>query len=127
VLFRPYEPRERLGQSLTVADVHLVNLRPEFEGLIVPSKYYGVAAAGRPCIFIGDPEGEIGSLVREVDAGITVGDGKQLANAILYLYRNPERRQAMGSAARRRFELQFDRPLALARWEALVTSLCRSA
>jgi glycosyltransferase involved in cell wall biosynthesis len=53
VLFAPYQPRERLSESLSTADVHLVCLRPDLEGAVVPSKFYGVAAAGRPTIFIG--------------------------------------------------------------------------
>ena len=46
--FRPYQPRERLAESLSCADVHLVKLRPEMEGLIVPGKVYGILAVGRP-------------------------------------------------------------------------------
>src|SRR5262245_8867122 len=59
VQFKPYQPRALLAQSLSVADVHLVSLRPELEGLIVPSKFYGICAAGRPTLFIGDGD-EIG-------------------------------------------------------------------
>jgi hypothetical protein len=33
------------------------------EGLIVPSKFYGIAAAGRPTIFIGAEDGEIGRML----------------------------------------------------------------
>lgn len=36
-----------LKYSLGVADVHWISLKPELEGLIVPSKFYGVAAAGK--------------------------------------------------------------------------------
>jgi glycosyltransferase involved in cell wall biosynthesis len=50
VLFRPYQPRERLAESLSVADLHLVSLDPAFEGLVWPSKIYGIEAAGRPWI-----------------------------------------------------------------------------
>jgi glycosyltransferase involved in cell wall biosynthesis len=50
VLFRPYQPRERLAESLSVADLHLVSLHPAFEGLVWPSKIYGIEAAGRPWI-----------------------------------------------------------------------------
>ena len=32
-----------------------ISLKPILEGLIVPSKYYGIAAAGRPAIFVGNP------------------------------------------------------------------------
>src|SRR5262249_20173242 len=59
VVFRPYQARARLTESLCVPDVHLVCLRTDMEGLVVPSKFYGVLAAGRPCLFIGDPEGEV--------------------------------------------------------------------
>ena len=75
LLFKPYQPRERLAQSLGAADVHLVTLRPELEGLIVPSKFYGIAAAARPAICIGDPEGEIGSEIRAADCGRCVRQG----------------------------------------------------
>ncbi len=52
VLFRPYQPRERLSESLSVADVHLVSLDPKFEGLVYPSKVYGIRAAGRPLVWL---------------------------------------------------------------------------
>ncbi len=52
VLFQPYQPRERLSESLSVADVHLVSLDPKFEGLVYPSKVYGIRAAGRPLLWL---------------------------------------------------------------------------
>ena len=57
--FLPYQERGLLRLSLGVADVHLMSLKPELEGLIVPSKLYGIAAAGRPIIAIAAPDGEI--------------------------------------------------------------------
>ena len=44
--FRPYQPADVLSYSLSAPDVHWISLKPEMEGLIVPSKFYGVAAAG---------------------------------------------------------------------------------
>jgi len=55
VSFRPYQPLDRLALSLSVPDLHLVSLKPELEGLIVPSKFYSVLAAGRPVLFVGIP------------------------------------------------------------------------
>jgi len=69
VSFQPYQPLDRLALSLTVPDLHLVTLKPELEGLIVPSKFYSVLAAGRPVLFVGDPESEIAALY---DNGVTV-------------------------------------------------------
>ena len=64
VVFRPYQDRAKLRLSLTAPDLHLVTLRPEWEGLVMPSKLYGALAAGRPILFIGDPEGDAARIVR---------------------------------------------------------------
>ena len=69
---RPYQPKERLGETLGIGDVHLVSLDPAMEGLIVPSKFYGIAAAGRPTIFIGAEDGEIARLLEANGCGFTV-------------------------------------------------------
>jgi colanic acid biosynthesis glycosyl transferase WcaI len=122
VRFKPYQPRERLAASLSAADVHLVSLRPELEGLIVPSKFYGIAAAGRPTIFVGEDDGEIARLVADRKCGHTVaaGDGAALAHVILDLAANPDVCRWMGARARRAFQAEWDRPIALERWEALL-------
>ncbi|AEF98855.1 glycosyltransferase family 4 protein [Methylomonas methanica] len=72
VLFKPYQPREKLSESLSVADVHLISLKPELESLIVPSKFYGVLAVGRPVIFIGAEEGELAGIIYKHHCGYVV-------------------------------------------------------
>ena len=69
VRFLPYQARESLGETLAAADVHLNCLLPTMEGLIVPSKFYGILAVGRPVIIIGDPDGEQARVVRAEDCG----------------------------------------------------------
>ena len=100
--FRPYQPAAMLSQSLTLPDVHWISLRPEMEGLIVPSKFYGVAAAGRPTIAVSAPDGEIGALVARYDCGVSVapGDGAGLAAAIRALKGDPDVIERMGRNAR---------------------------
>ena len=119
--------QERLAESLSAADVHLISLRPELEGLIVPSKFYGVAAAGRASIFIGDGDGEIARTLRRIDGGITVpqGDGSALASAVLALAADPRRCAVMGMNARGAFDQEYDKLLAVKRWSALFTELGR--
>jgi glycosyltransferase involved in cell wall biosynthesis len=120
--FKPYQPRARLAESLSAADMHLVSLRPALEGLIVPSKIYGIAAAGRPAIFVGHEDGEIAHLLLRHRCGTTVatGDGGGLARAIAALAADPDLCRQMGRRARQAFEAEFDKPLALARWETLL-------
>jgi colanic acid biosynthesis glycosyl transferase WcaI len=117
--FKPYQPREQLAQSLSVADVHLVSLRPALEGLIVPSKYYGIAAAGRPAIFVGDRTGEIAQILDLNGGGLSVdeGDPVALAAAITKLAHKPQEAQRLGRNARSYFEDHFDMECAIAKWQ----------
>jgi colanic acid biosynthesis glycosyl transferase WcaI len=119
-LFKPYQPREQLPLSLTLPDVHLVILKPEMEGLIVPSKIYGVMSAGKPMLYIGNTEGEVASLVLEQGIGEVVaeGDSGALVSHILNMKDNPESLAVMGHASRRLFDQHYSREKSLAKLEA---------
>lgn len=125
VLFKPYQPRNLLHLSLGAADAHLVVLRPELEGLIVPSKFYGIAAAGRPVLFIGSPDGEVASLIASSESGAQIdpGDGEELAAAILRLKNAVHRKPTVRSL----FESHFDFPIALSQWCQLLNSASDAA
>jgi colanic acid biosynthesis glycosyl transferase WcaI len=128
VRFHPYQPRERLAETLGAADLHLVSLNPKLEGLIVPSKFYGIAAAGRPTLFIGAPDGEIARLVEEFECGFTVAprDGKGLADRILQLAQDAELCATMGARARAAFEEHWDKNCAVAKWEEVLKAVATS-
>jgi colanic acid biosynthesis glycosyl transferase WcaI len=122
VSFQPFQPREQLALSLSVPDAHLITLLPSLEGLIVPSKFYGIAAAGRPTLFIGDKQGEIGALVERHRCGIAIasGDAHGLAAAIIRLAGNPDLTSDMGKRARTLFESEFDITTACSRWSKIL-------
>jgi colanic acid biosynthesis glycosyl transferase WcaI len=125
VRFEPHQDRESLGQSLGVADVHLSVLQPCFEGLVHPSKLYGIMAAGRPTIFIGDAHGETATILSQTKSGICVrtGDGDALAAAIRSLRDNKSTLEQMGQAARRAFDERYTMQIALKKWRHLLASL----
>jgi len=116
--FLPYQPRTTLSDSLAAADVHWVSLLPALEGLIVPSKLFGILAAGRPVIFIGDPDGEVARLIGPAKAGVTVaaGDAQGLVRQIAELKSDPGRRESMGQSGYRLYLDKFTPQRALARW-----------
>ncbi|HYC37530.1 MAG TPA: glycosyltransferase family 4 protein [Usitatibacter sp.] len=125
VLFQPYQPRELLGQSLTVPDVHVVSLLPELEGLIVPSKLYSCLAAGRPVLFVGASDGEVARIIDEGACGVRVAPSqpKLLAAAITRLADAPAESRAMGLRGRNLFERRFDRNVAIRQWKAVLGEL----
>jgi colanic acid biosynthesis glycosyl transferase WcaI len=120
IIERPYQPRERLAYSLGVGDLHLVSLMPALEGLIVPSKVYGIAAAARPTAFVGDAMiGEIGRLLRRYDCGrsFAIGDERGLADFIRELADNREECARMGRNARRALDDEWSQDKAFERWK----------
>jgi glycosyltransferase involved in cell wall biosynthesis len=124
VRFLPYQPRAVLNDSLAAGDVHLASLIPSLEGFIVPSKFYGILAAGRPVIFVGDPDGELPRLIREHGCGVTVsaGDAPALVAGIRALQADGDQRAAMGRAARQ-LSARYSTVQGIERWAALLAAL----
>lgn len=122
LVFRPYQPREMLRESLGIPDVHLVVLRPELEGLIVPSKFYSILAAGKPTLFVGEPQGEIASIINEGGIGQSIqsDDSEALAQQILELNGSAERIESMGLAARILFDRRFTSQQAFQKWNNVI-------
>ena len=125
IALRPYQPRERLAQSLSVGDAHWLSLRREFEGLIVPSKFFGVAAAGRPVIAVADRRGEIARIIDAHQCGLVVepGEGAALAEAIATLADARAGCRAMGERARSMLDAHFTQARALSRFLDLFAGL----
>jgi glycosyltransferase involved in cell wall biosynthesis len=116
--FFPYQDQKLLSYSLCVSDVHWISLRPELEGLIVPSKFYGIAAAGRPIIAITAKDGEIARLIEKHACGVIVepGNGEALADAIMKLFNGQESRVSMRVRARSMLDGEFNRQSAFQQW-----------
>ncbi len=122
ILFKPYQPREQLAVSLSVPDVHLISLHPSMEGLIVPSKFYGIAAAGRPSIFIGSKSGEISRILGTGGCGfsIEIGQANQLTHTVTELNNNRDSCHQVGKRARLWFDQHFDIGKAMLAWETVI-------
>jgi glycosyltransferase involved in cell wall biosynthesis len=126
--FLPYQPREQLADTLAAGDVHWLSLLPELEGLIVPSKLYGILAAHRPAIFIGDQDGEAARLIEGAQAGIAVapGNGAELARQIARLKSDVAIRESMGRNGHRLYCDKFTSAIALAHWKSVLSQLSRT-
>jgi glycosyltransferase involved in cell wall biosynthesis len=101
VRFLPFQPVERLAESLSAGDLHVVTMRAETEGLVVPSKLYGVLAAGRPAVFLGAETSEAARVLRAHDCGTVLPQptGKAVADAVRGWRSDPARRNQAGERA----------------------------
>jgi glycosyltransferase involved in cell wall biosynthesis len=125
VTIRAYQPRDRLAQTLGIADLHLISLNPKLEGLIFPSKFYGIAAAGRPMLYVGARNGELARLIQDVECGFTVelGDGDMLMARILQLANDATLSARMGERARAAFEQRWNKNHAVAKWMETLSAI----
>jgi glycosyltransferase involved in cell wall biosynthesis len=94
----PFQPEERLSETLSAADLGVVCLAPEFTGSSVPSKSYGILAAGVPILALVQENSEIGLTVREANCGVVVPNASaaEVASVIRSLTSEPERTRSMG-------------------------------
>lgn len=124
VSLQPYQPRDRLAITLAVPDVHVVSLKPELEGLVAPSKFYAILAAGRPVLFIGDPKGFVATRISQADCGrsFRIGAHDDVAAWLRQLADQPDLVVAMGRRARTLWSEEFQRKVALSKWESLIAA-----
>ena len=125
--FRPYVAREKLSESLSAVDAHLVSLQPALEGLIVPSKFYGILAVARPVIFIGARDGELARIIQEHNLGMVVepGDVAGLTRAISTLAEDRAAAAEMGRRGRELYLARFAPHRAFEAWERVLEEAAR--
>jgi len=117
VRFQPYASRAGLADSLGEGHIGLVTQKPETLGSVVPSKTYGIMAAGRPILFIGPRQATPARIIERFDCGwrIEPGDGEGLRALLETLDTNRELVYRAGARARAAFEQHYDRAIGVAR------------
>lgn len=107
--FLPYQDKSFLPYSLTACDLSLVSIDQGMEGLVAPSKLYGILAAGRSVAVICEPHSYLRQLVNDACCGQAFdnGDGHGLAKFIRHLANNDEIAHSQGLAGRKYLQSRF--------------------
>ena len=129
VAFFPQVPLKRLSDHLAAGDIHIVSQARGTEGLMVPSKLYGVMAAGRPTLFVGPACCEAAMIVKASNCGFVVepGDIHGAVTALERLVSDAQLRQAMGDSAQAFYQANFGRDRSLARIVKLIKAIAAQA
>ena len=125
VLQLPYQPRERLPESLAACDMAAIGLIPGAEDTVAPSKFYGILASGRPVLLIARRSCDLAQLVLREECGLVVepGEAAELAQQLLEISRQPDRVIAMGKRSLILYQRQFGFERSLARYEEVVQEM----
>ena len=128
VRFLPYQSRDVLSESLSAAHLHFVGLAKGLSGFVVPSRLYGILAAGRPVIVGADADSETARLVSEVECGVVLPPARPelVARAIREAHDGLLDLEAMGARGRMYVELEADSAVAIGRYRKLIGDLVRA-
>lgn len=125
VRFFDYQPKSELAHSLSAADLHLVPLTRELSQCLMPSKLYGILAAGRPYLTNAVPESELHSLTRQHQVGLTVEPGsvEAIASVIRDAAANPDRLRMLGQNGRRLALTEFTQEKSIEKFQRVLESV----
>lgn len=115
----------RLGERLAAADIHVVSLRPEWIGTVVPSKFFGALAMGRPVLFSGPRDSSIANWIQEHNIGwILDSDRIPEVGSQLLTYASDLGYQAeMQQRCLDVYKKHFSRDVQIDRWNSVLRSL----
>lgn len=122
VRFFDYQPRNQLGVSLSAADLHLIPLTSEISQCLMPSKLYGILAAGRPWLTNAPAGSELHEITSSNQAGLVVppGSPSAIAQTIEWAADHPGELQQMGRNAKRLSETTYSRTLSIEKFEQIL-------
>jgi colanic acid biosynthesis glycosyl transferase WcaI len=122
VRFFPAQPRAQLAQTLALGDLHFVTLRPGCEQLVFPSKLHGIAAVGRPVLFVGPRDCALARLVagRGMGAVFSREETTRLAETVRSLRGDAALQQAWREAAQKFHRESGGMERAVADWKKVL-------
>jgi glycosyltransferase involved in cell wall biosynthesis len=102
IRFIDYFTYGKIPSVLAAADAHIVTVKRGLEGVVVPSKMYGILAAGKPIVAVAPKESDVASLGVQQGFAVAADPDKpaELARVVRELTADLNRVKAMGDAAR---------------------------
>jgi colanic acid biosynthesis glycosyl transferase WcaI len=101
VRFLPFFPAGKIASVLSAADAHIVTIKRGLEGVIVPSKMYGILAAGKPIVAVAPRDTDVAAIGEKRGFAIWADpeNASQVADAVRQISASPETLRRMGEAA----------------------------
>ena len=121
--FAEFTSAERLEARLSAADIHIVTLREEWTGTVVPSKFFGALAIGRPVLFLGSPDSAIARWIEEFQVGwVLTRENLSMVVRDIVLSLQPATKTQFFAHCHKIYRENFCRERALDRWSQLLVA-----
>jgi len=102
VRFLPFFPSSDIPSVLAAPDAHIVTIKRGLEGVVVPSKMFGIIAAGKPIVAVAARDTDVAALGAQYGFAICAdpSNPEELASSIRRIATDPAALAAMSQAAR---------------------------
>ncbi len=102
IRFLDFFPAGKIPSVLAAADAHFITVKRGLEGVVVPSKMYGILAAGKPIVAVAPRETDAASIGVPRGFAVSADPDKpeEVVSAVRQLVFNANKVKAMGEAAR---------------------------
>ncbi len=117
-----FASESELAARLTSADMHLLSLKPEWSGIVVPSKFFGSLATGRPVLYLGPEDSAVAEWIERFDLGLTLRDDNvdAVAGRLVDLAQDPQRIRAWQHNAFEAYRQHFSKKIVMDGWDELL-------
>ncbi len=122
IKFAPFAEEDELEKRLCSADIHLLSLRQEWEGIVVPSKFFGSLAVGRPVIYAGPESSAVGKWIRQFNIGLVLSENNidEICRNLVELCNNPVKLTSWQENAHQAYYNHFSKNLVMNNWDILL-------
>jgi glycosyltransferase involved in cell wall biosynthesis len=125
--FAPFTEAKNLSDRLASADVHVVTLHERWTGTVVPSKFFGALAIGRPVLFCGDSQCAVARWIKQYDLGwvLTPENLQEVAESMRRLSTDKLAMQQKGELCHKVYRATFSREIGLDEWHRELIELLK--
>ncbi len=120
-----FADESQLHARLQAGDIHLVSLQDNWTGTVVPSKFFGALAIGRPILFVGSHQCALADWIKNYGLGwhLTEENLESIALDLNAFARDPSRRLAINQHCQQVYQSHFSRMKQLQRWSEVISEL----
>ncbi|MGO9317691.1 MAG: glycosyltransferase family 4 protein [Terracidiphilus sp.] len=125
VVLIPTVPSNHISKRLSAADIHIVTLKEEWTGIVVPSKFFGALSMGRPVLFCGSPESALAQWIDEFKVGWVYAPetAERIILELTRLISSREELNDMFSHCHQVYMEHFSKAITMNRWDQALRKL----
>lgn len=129
IRFASFANEEDLEKRLNAADIHLASLRSEWDGVVVPSKFFGSLAVGKPVIYAGSENSSLAEWIREFKVGLILTDQNisSVRDEILKIAESPQQLQLSRENAYNVYRRFFSKKVVMDKWNRALRDLIQNS